>query len=304
MARRGSTNPFGWLSGFWTRISLLLLILLAAGLLFAHKQTDQSSALNGLRTGSDDLASPVMQLVDLPLSGGRRGFDWLTSYWNSAARVRQLEVENRNLRQWESLSHALHGKVLRYEQLLNMKGEVEIQSISTRLVAETRGPFVRSALLRAGRRDGVAIGQAVVAPDGMVGRIVRAGNNSSRVLLLNDLNSRIPVRFAGTGARAILAGDNGQYPTLIYITKNFVPVPGTRISTSGDDGVLPSGIAIGEVMETATEEPLRVRMFANLGTVDFVQVFGNQPIIRPEDESVGTETSETVTATRAEEGTP
>ncbi len=287
MARRGSTGAFGWLSGFWARASLFVLVLVSLGFLVLHNQTDTSPAMNGVRGATDDVTSPAMQVINAPLNGVRRASDWLGSFWYSARRVRQLEQENRNLRQWESLSHALHGKILRYERLLNMQGQSDIHAVSTRLIAESHGPFVRSALLRAGRNAGIIEGHAVVEPDGMIGRIVRTGAFTSRVLLLNDLNSRIPVRFDGSAARAILAGDNQVHPKLIYITDAYIPPPGTRISTSGDDGVLPFGIAIGEVMAPSAadkNDEIRVRMFVNLATVDFVQVFGKPPVAPPEAE--------------------
>jgi rod shape-determining protein MreC len=287
MARRGSAKAGSWLSGFWARASLFLLILISLGLAVLHNRVDDSRLFGGIREAADEIANPPMQAVDLPLSGMRRAGLWVSSFWSSAAKVRELEQENQRLRQWESLSHALYGKILRYEELLDMRGETKIQSISTRLIAESHGPFVHSALLRAGTNDGITEGQAVVDPNGMVGRVVRSSGNSARVLLLNDLNSRIPVKFEGNPARAILAGDNQKNPKLIYITEGYLPAPGTRISTSGDDGFLPAGITIGETIAADPDKnasDLRVRLYANLATIDFVQVLGVSPALTPEED--------------------
>ncbi|VAV96499.1 Rod shape-determining protein MreC [hydrothermal vent metagenome] len=291
MARRGATGPFEWLRGFWTRASLVLLILISVGLLVSGRNSERETAFSGIRKIGDDVASPVMWVVNQPGNGFRYITHWIGSYWNAGKRVRELEAENKTLRQWEALSHALHSKILRYEQLLAMQGEAEVRVISTRIIAEAQGPFARSALLRAGRGDGVVKGQAVVDPDGLVGRIISVGNRSARVLLLNDLNSRIPVMFEGTLARAILAGDNSSDPKLIYTAREFIPKIGTRISTSGDDGVLPAGISVGEVVaveEQGGVRELRVRMYANLSAIDFVQILAVQPIMPPEDETTST----------------
>ncbi len=285
MARRGSSGAMVWLRGFWARVSIVLFIGISVALLLSQGNTDDPQSFTQVRVAADDVAAPAMQAVDLPLGSFSGLGAWLSSNWKAAERVRILEAENRALRQWESLSHALHAKILRYEQLLNMQGEPEVRVLSTRVVAEAHGPFVRSALLRIGRSDGVSEGLAVVDPRGLIGRIVSVGKHSARVLLVNDLNSRIPVVLQGSSVRAILAGDNQRDPQLIYVGKGFVPKTGDRVSTSGDDGVLPSGIAIGEVVEVKNPDGsvgYRVQTYANLSTMDFVQILARQPAVPPE----------------------
>jgi len=285
MAKNGAAGPFGWLRGFGTRASLVLLIIVSVALLVISRTSDEAVQFKAARQAVDEVASPPMQLIEWPLSGIRQLSNRLSSHWNASQRVLELEKENRSLRQWEALSRALHGKILRYEKLLNMQGEPLVRVVSTRLIAESRGPFVRSALLRVGRTSGVAQGQAVVDPDGMVGRIVTAGKHSSRVLMLTDLNSRVPVTFEGNLSRAILAGDNSKHPKLIYIHNGFVPPLGTIVSTSGDDGVLPGGLVVGKVIESDAQQNIRVRLFANLNSIDYVQVLTRPAIIPPEQET-------------------
>ncbi|PHR59210.1 MAG: hypothetical protein COA47_09595 [Robiginitomaculum sp.] len=295
MARRGSSGAMVWLRGFWARVSIVLFIGISVALLLSQGNLDDPQSFNKIRVAADDVAAPAMQAVDLPLGGLSNFGSWLSSNWNAAERVRVLEAENRALRQWESLSHALHAKILRYEQLLNMQGEPEVRVLSTRVVAEAHGPFVRSALLRIGRDDGVSEGLAVVDPSGLIGRIVSVGKHSARVLLVNDLNSRIPVVFQGASVRAILAGDNQRDPKLIYVGKGFVPKNGDRVSTSGDDGVLPSGISIGEVVEVLNPDGsvgYRVQTYANLSTMDFVQILARQPAVPPELDPISPETGD------------
>lgn len=285
MATRGSTSLFAWLRGFWTQASLVFLILISVVMLAVNNRSGDEIAFKGVREGADEILSPAMQVIDLPLSGMQNAGKWISSYWNSAARLRELEKENRNLRQWEALSHALHGKILRYEELLNMQGETDISVVSARMIAESRGPFVRSGLLRVGRTKGVVVGQAVVNPRGMIGRIVTVGKNSSRVLFLNDLNSKVPVTFEGSISRAIISGNNTRYPELTYIGEGFSPQIGTKISTSGDDGILPAGLLVGEVIAPRREGGnFQVNLYANLAIVDFVQVLSRPLVITPEQE--------------------
>src|SRR5580704_12656089 len=101
--------------------------------------------------------------------------------------------------------------------LLHFKTEPGIAYISARVIADTGGPFVRGLIVTAGKVDGVREGMAAMTGDGLIGRVIEAGDWSSRVLLITDLNSRIPVTVAGSGERAILAGDNSAMPKLVYL---------------------------------------------------------------------------------------
>lgn len=287
MARRsyggGSRRLF---RGFWARASLFLLVLLAIAFLLMGRNAGVYGAFPGLRRTVDDAAAPVMEVVNLPFVGVRKAAGWVGSFWNSAARVRKLEAENQRLQQWESLSRALHGKLVAYEHLLAMQGEQPVRVVSARLVAETHGPFVRSSLLRVGSDEGVKAGQAVVVPGGMIGRVVSAGHHSARVLLLTDLNSRVPVMLEGTNVRAILAGDNTDFPRLEYLRKDAQVAAGTRVVTSGDDGILPEGLAVGELVPaTGPLELPRVRLYADMTELDYVQVLGMNPPKAPSEDT-------------------
>lgn len=275
MARRsyGGARPF--FQRFWARVSILLLVLLAVAFLLMGRNSGAPGPFSALQRVADDAASPVMHVINMPYVGVRKAFAWVGSFWNSAARVRQLEAENRRLQQWESLSRALHAKLVTYESLLAMQGEQPVRVVSARLVAETHGPFVRSSLLRVGSDEGVHAGQAVVVPGGMIGRVVSAGNHSARVLLLTDLNSRVPVMLEGLKTRAMLAGDNTDFPRLEYIRKDTQVAGGIRVVTSGDDGILPEGLAVGEVIATVGPNQMpRVRLYADMSEIDYVQVLG------------------------------
>ena len=92
--------------------------------------------------------------------------------------------------------------------------------------------------------------------DAVAGRIANVGARSARLLLLTDLNSRVPVAVEGAGHRGILAGNNGPRATLQYLPANAQVAPGDRIVTSGDGGVFPPGLPIGTVSQVNDGEVL------------------------------------------------
>jgi rod shape-determining protein MreC len=117
----------------------------------------------------------------------------------------------------------------------------------------------------------------VLAYNGLIGRVMSVGRRASRVLLLTDLNSRVPVFITGIEAHAILAGDNSGAPRLIYIERGKQLKPGMRIMTSGEDGVLPRGLAIGQIAASRNKD-WRVTLFARPERVDFVSILEVAPI--------------------------
>ena len=130
---------------------------------------------------------------------------------------------------------------------------------------------MRGALLNVGRRVGVATGQAVVTGEGLAGRIAEVGENSSRVLFVTDVNSRLPVLVERTRERAILAGDNSPRLRLTLLQSIAGVQNGYRIITSGHGGSFPVGIPVGEVVETS-EGSVRVRPFTDFSRLEFVRV--------------------------------
>jgi len=116
----------------------------------------------------------------------------------------------------------------------------------------------------------VRIGYAVINGDGLVGRTLDAGESVTRVLLLNDLNSRIPVLVGTGGVRALASGDNSAELKLEFFPDGASPRPGDEVYTSGADGVLPRGLRVGLV--TGSDGALRVRPHAELSSLDVVSV--------------------------------
>ena len=106
---------------------------------------------------------------------------------------------------------------------------------------------MRTVLVNAGTDDRVARGQAAITGEGLVGRLTEVGNRAARVLLITDLNSRIPVTIESSHANAVLAGDNSERPRLLYLPSPDAVKIGDRIVTSGEGGVFPPGLPVGVV---------------------------------------------------------
>jgi rod shape-determining protein MreC len=97
------------------------------------------------------------------------------------------------------------------------------------VIADTGGAYTRGLIVTAGKTDGVREGMAAMTGEGLIGRVVEVGDWSSRIILISDLNSRIPVTVAETGDRAILAGDNSASPRLMFMPRDSAAAEGSHI---------------------------------------------------------------------------
>jgi rod shape-determining protein MreC len=217
-----------------------------------------------------DLTAPLLEAASAPVIMGRHALARVRSYVGLIDEIDRLKAENEQLKQWEWRAKLLERNVVHLRSLLNAVDEPALHFITGSVIADARGPFLRSALINLGRDNGVRIGYAVINGDGLIGRTVDAGASVARVLLLNDLNSRIPVLVGPAGLRALASGDNSAELKLDFLPDGASLYPGDEVYTSGSDGVLPRGLRVGVV--SGSPGAFRVRPHAELSSLDVVSV--------------------------------
>ena len=139
------------------------------------------------------------------------------------------------------------------------------------VLADSGSPFRQSVLLNVGARDGIVDGWATVDGIGLVGRISGVGKNTARVILVTDTSSRIPAVIQPSGQRAIIAGDNSAAPPVDFLENPDLVRPGDRVISSGDGGVFPAGVLIGQIAADPGGR-LRVRLAADFERLEFLRV--------------------------------
>ena len=280
---------------------VLAVSLLIAALLIVLADRQQRQMLASGRLAADSLSARIMGVIAAPKRGIEKLFSNMEERKNAFQDNIRLRRDVARLRPYENQVLDLQMRLKRFENILGVEEASDFAKtkILARAVTETRGPFVHSALLNAGRNKGVKREYAVMTNRGLYGHIVRVGGSSSRVLLLNDLNSRIPVMSQRSGARAILVGKNTHQPELSYIAPDADWLDGDRVVTSGDGGILPQGLAVGEVLadkkadKTADKNKgWTVRLFSLEDPVDWVWVYPFSPISPPEQDTQNTTSSE------------
>ncbi|MDH3580038.1 MAG: rod shape-determining protein MreC [Hyphomicrobiales bacterium] len=251
----------------------------------------ENDVVSAMRGQFSDLAAPVLEWASLPAVYAKRGWERTTAYLSLYDDIERLKQENERLKQWQWRGTRMERRLNHLRALLNAIDEQALDQATGRVIADARGPFVRSILLNVGRQQGVKTGYAVINGDGLVGRTVHVGESAARVILLNDLNSRIPVLIGPSAVRGVLAGDNTGQPRLEFLPESNGVFEGDEVYTSGDAGLLPRGIRIGFV-EGDNNAGFRVRTLATLSELEFVSVlFFDAPLVMETDERSPRETA-------------
>ena len=264
------------------RVSLLCLLLVCVVLLIVGRNA--SRVVETIHQHVTDLTAPVFELVSGPVGDMRRIGSKLGSYSYLSDEVGRLRRENEELQVWKAKALELEGRVRRYEELLNARREPEMKFVTARVIADARGPFVRTLIVNAGRDHGVRRHQAVMDARGLVGRTITSGRQATRVLLLNDLNSRVPVRVEPYGYRAILTGTNRPEPRLEFLPAQVSLHEGDLVFTSGDGGQLPPGLPVG-VVALGEAGTFRVVPYANPQRLSYVRVLDYEPSLKIETQA-------------------
>ena len=142
--------------------------------------------------------------------------------------------------------------------------------ISSRVMFDKRSPYLNSFIINSGSNKEIKKGMAVLNGKNFVGRIVDVNFFSSRVLLVTDLNSKIPVLIEPSGYHAILSGRGKDEPTLEYLPQNHKVQSGNKVYTSGKEGIFTPGIPIGEVKKST--EKFFVSLFSDISQIMFVNI--------------------------------
>ncbi len=256
-----------------SRFILLLLILVSVLLLLSSLYSAQASVFQKAREGAIDAASPILEMLSGPISYVNGLVGNVSDYFNILKQNEALRQENAELRQWMDEALALREVTASYEGLQTYEAPPEAHPIDAYVIGEANDAFARSMLVNAGRARNVEAGQAVVNDNGLIGRIVDTGAVASRVLLLTDIQSRIPVYVEGADLEGLLVGNTRSKPTISFTasTEAAVVIPGQRVLTSGAGGVLPRGLPVG-VIDDQLRDDIVVNLYANYVRTRMVRI--------------------------------
>jgi rod shape-determining protein MreC len=263
------------------RLALPFLVILSVALIVLGKA--DILLIERARTDLNDALAPVFQVIAQPVSvvasGVRRFQDHFTVYEEN----QRLREENARLLQWQGVAQRLETENDELRQMLHFTPQGVRGYITGRVIANSGGAFLRNVLVDVGERQGVERGQAALGGEGVVGRVTEVGSRASRVLLLTDLNSRVPVVLEDTRERAVLAGDNTSRPRLLYLPEKSAVQVGDHLVTAGSGGIFPPGLPVGTV-SSIDGGMVRVEPESELSRLEYLRIvdFGLSGSVLPQ----------------------
>ena len=257
----------------WTAAVVVVVAMVASLVLIFtdRKGAAEANAYTPVRAGFDAATGRVGGVLSAPVRWTGAVTDGVKGYFFAVSENRRLKAELAEMQQWRSEAIALKNVNGRYEALLGLRTEPAVPTVAARSVLDARGPFGKARLIDVGSDRGVRIGNPVINEQGLVGRVVGVSGGISRMLLVTDVSSRLPVLIDRTDARAIMTGDGSRNPRLEYIRGVGALQVGDRILSSGDGGGLPRGLPIG-VAAKGVDGSWRVKLFSDRGAIDYVRV--------------------------------
>jgi rod shape-determining protein MreC len=252
------------------RLTLPVLIAGAFGLMLLGKA--DTLLAERARMGLDDVLAPIWDVLAAPMAQLHDAADSVGRLFTLASDNARLREENEQLRKWQAIALALDAENATLKANLRWIPDPAPSFITARVVADAGGAYARAVLLAVGPMHGITKGQIALDESGLVGRVTEVGSRSVRVLLITDINSRIPVILESSRAHAILMGTNGPRPRLAYWPEGVPPTDGERVVSSGEAGAFPAGLPVGTVHYTAQKVP-EVEPAARLDRLEVLRVF-------------------------------
>jgi rod shape-determining protein MreC len=262
------------------RFAFGLLVLISIVLLIAGRA--ELAGLKHVATGIGDVMTPALGTLVQPVTATRRLADSVGELVALHEENAQLRAQNRRLLDWQSVARQLSLENAALRQVLNYRADPgRPTAVTGRVVADAGGPFVHTVLLDVGAADGVERGMAAVNERGLTGRVIEVGRRSTRVLLLTDFNSRIPVMVEPARDQAILAGNNSRQPTLVFLPRNPRLAVGNLVVTSGRGGVLPPGLAVGTIA-AIDDRGVTVEPLVDFARLEYLRLLEYARVLPPE----------------------
>ena len=249
---------------------MLFLVILAVVLMGISQFLPQVAAR--MRAGAFDQMGGALTLMSIPAKKATLFFEHLTGLSDMSADLESLRRENARLKQWYDRALALEAENRSLRNLVHLADLPQSKAVTARVIATSGGNFAQSVILDSGLDQGVSPNSVAMTGNGVVGRALTISDTTSQVLLLTDVNSRIPVVIENSRHRGILAGDNSQQPLLMYLPDDASVSVGERVLTSGDSaGIFAPGLPVGVVV-SVQPNAIRIQPFADLRRLDFIQL--------------------------------
>ena len=250
------------------KFSLFALVVLS--IILISIETIDAKPFDYFRSFIKDTIYRGSLVVSTPFKVFDNFTDYINKHLNLYSNYNELKKENYELKNNISESDFLEFENAQLRKLIEEQVSSSSDLLSARVMIDKQTPYLNSFIINIGSNKNIKNGMAVLDGKNFVGRIVDVNFFSSRVLLVSDLNSKIPVIIEPSGHHAILSGHGTNKPILEYLPENYTIQDGDKVYTSGKEGIFSPGIPIGEIK--IEKEVVKTSLFSDLSQITFVNI--------------------------------
>lgn len=248
----------------------IVILFLSAFVMMLINKTD-TVIIEKTSSMATDVVSPMIDVLVIPARAIAGMFDYFKDLSKIYDDNKKLREENTRLLMVSDKARALEIENKLLSDLLNYTPPPEATYLTARVIAEEGDAFSHSIIAYTGHNENVKKGQVVMSDIGVIGRVDKVGKMYSKIILITDINSKIPVMVERTRVRGILSGDNTSVPKMIFIPLSAELTVGDRVITSGVAGVFPPGLPIGKI-STIEKNNVKIKTFGNLERLEYIKI--------------------------------
>lgn len=256
----------------------LIIILLGFALIFVGKA--DMLAVRTVQTGFSALFAPLFNVVATPVRAVETMFEGMRTVASLREETVRLRAENERLKRWQRRSEILESENRQLRTVLGAVIPADRQAVTARAIAAPGSSFSHTMMITHGTDKRIHRGDPVVTADGLVGYIIEASKRHSWVLMLSDVNSRIPILLSTSSWPGLAIGQNSDMLSLSFLPLEAVPKENELVLTSGHGEILPPGLPVGRVIKGVARE-YYIQPVVDLRKVSFVSI-----LVRPEGQGV------------------
>lgn len=251
------------------KISLMAFVLICLFSIFIWQFNNSFS--KNIKAKMLDMSYPILFSATSGIDSITDFFQYAKIFFSIKQENKKLQSEIKDLESKMSFMRIYEKENIELKKLLKFVKDSEYVFKSARVIGNSNSIFARSILIDAGLKDNVMVGQAVVNHQGVVGRVIETANHASRVLLITDFNSKIPVIGASSREHAILYGQNKEFLKLSFYEKHHDFEIGETLVTSGDGWLFPPGYPIAKIVDIEENKILAMPLI-KWSLIDLVSV--------------------------------
>ena len=252
------------------KFSLLTLVIVS--IIILSLEYFKTGPINQFRIFAKDVIFKTSYFISLPFSTVKNTYHGFNDYLKIYEENKKLKNTNLNIQELKFENQFLKEENIRLNELIEEKSLFSDNYHVTKILLDQESPYLRSIVINKGFKHDIKIGSAVRSGSYFVGKVVGVNYLTSRVLLINDLNSKIPVIIEPDGTSAMVSGNGSKiFGDIEYLPKKNQVEEGHIVYTSGTDGIISSGIPVGKIIIKNNQKS--VRFFTDFDQIQYVKVY-------------------------------